>query len=35
MSFNPNRNKQAQKKKKLEKIFTPVFALIISQLKDQ
>ena len=37
MSFNPNRNKQAQKKKKkkLENVFTPVFALILSQLKDQ
>ena len=34
MSFNPNRNK-LKKKKKLEKVFTPVFGLSISQLKDQ
>ena len=35
MSFNPNRNKLKKKKKKLEKVFTPVFGLSISQLKDQ
>ena len=37
MSFNPNRNKlkKKKKKKKLEKFFTPVFGLSISQLKDQ
>ena len=36
MSFNPNRNKlKKKKKKKLENVFTPVFGLSISQLKDQ